>query len=99
MTTSKASWETLRRLRYGKLLKLFRHRWGATLPDDDSGRADLWELVCNVSLAPTDGDKKMRHVIELCAPWIQPDEAAELVDQVNRLTTFERAPTARQLGE
>ena len=34
-------WELIRRLRYGALLKLLRHRWGHVLPDDDAGRDDL----------------------------------------------------------
>jgi hypothetical protein len=56
-------WELIRRLRYGALIRLFRHRWGHVLPDDDAGRDDLWLLVTNVSLAAAEPEKKMRHVI------------------------------------
>jgi hypothetical protein len=92
-------WETIRRLRYGALVKLFRHRWGYVLPDDDAGRGDLWELVTNVSLAPVASDKKVRSIIETWAPWMRSKEADELVEHVGRLTNYELAPTAQQLGQ
>ena len=68
--------ETMRRLTYGNLIKLFQHRYGHTLPDDDAGRADLRLLINNVSLAVAEPQKKMRHVIELWAPWMTADERA-----------------------
>ena len=93
-----AKWETVRRLRYGALLKLFRDRWGYVLPDDDAGRSDLFELIMNISLAPAAVDKKMVCAIETWALWMQPDEANEMVGHINRLTIYERTPTARELG-
>jgi hypothetical protein len=94
-----AKWETVRRLRYGALIKLFRHRWGYVLPDDDAGRGDLWELVTNVSLAVGAPEKKIAFIIETWEPWMQPDEAAAMVEHVKMLTIYERTPTAKQLGE
>jgi hypothetical protein len=44
-----AKWELIRRLRYGALLKLFRHRWGNELPDDDAGRVP-WLTASHVIL-------------------------------------------------
>ena len=96
---TREKWETVRRLRYGDLLKLFRHRWGAVLPDDDAGRSDLWELLTNVSLAPAAADKKLAGIIEVWAPWMPADEAAWMMEHVKLLTIYERTPTARQLGE
>ena len=55
-----AKWERVRRFRYGCLIRLFRHRYGYHLPDDDAGREDLWLLLQNVSLAPAGSDKKER---------------------------------------
>ena len=51
--------ETLRRLRYGALLRLLRARCGPQLPDDDAGREYLFELVCVASLASKAADKKL----------------------------------------
>src|SRR4051812_38759905 len=98
-TPSRAgNWETVRRLRYGALLKLLRHRWGHELPDDDAGREDLFELVLNLSLAPAAADKKMTNAIEVWAPWMPQDEAQRMVAHVNSLPPLERTPTAKQLG-
>ena len=102
MTLSRAEsvkWEKVRRLRYGALVKLFRHRWGYALPDDDAGRGDLWELVTNVSLATEAPAKKIKASIETWAPWMQADEAAEMIDHVKRLAIYDRTPTSQQLGE
>jgi len=91
-------WETIRRLRCGALLKLFRDRWRYELPNDATGRAALLELVMNLSLAPA-ADKKVGHAIEIWAPWMQPGEAKEWVSHLNRLDLYERTPTASELGK
>jgi hypothetical protein len=96
MTAEK--WELVRRLRYGALLRLLRHRYGHVLPDDDAGRDDLWLLVSNTSLAASEPKKKMRHVIELWAPWMTPDEAAAYVEHVWGLDLYERTETAEAIG-
>lgn len=92
-------WEVVRRLRYGALLKLFRHRYGYEFPDDDAGRDDLFVLLCVVSLAPSAPDKKMAHVLAVWAPWMPDWEAQEYVGHINRLTDYERMPAAKVLGE
>jgi hypothetical protein len=91
-------WELIRRLRFGALLKLFRHRWGNVLPDDDAGRDDLWLLVTNVSLAAAEPEKKMRHVIEIWAPWMSEEERSAYVKHVWGLDRYERTLTALELG-
>src|SRR5262245_14569927 len=92
-------WETLRRLRYRDLTRLFGHRYGATLPDDDAGIEDLWLLLQNVSLAPFGAEKKMRHVCALLAPWLSEEGVQERIDFLTRLPAFERIETAEGLGE
>ena len=92
-------WERVRRLRYGALIKLFRHRWGPTLPDDSSGREDLFELVCVVSVALSATAERMINTIETNAPWMTPEEAQMLVEHVQQLTIYERMPNNRVLGE
>ena len=76
-------WEVVRRLRYGALLKLFRHRYGYQFPEDDAGRDDLFVLLCVVSLAPSATDKKIANVIAVWAPWMKPDEREMLVEHIN----------------
>jgi hypothetical protein len=89
--------EMMRRLRVGNIKTLLRWRWGHTLPDDDAGREDLHELLLPISLAPQ-ADIKMPKAIEVWAPWMQSDEAQQLVDRINRTPIHQRKPTARQLG-
>jgi hypothetical protein len=43
------------------------------LPDDDAGREELWLLVTDASLAAAN-QKKMRHIIEMWAPWMLAEE-------------------------
>lgn len=90
--------EMMRRLRLGNLHKLFRDRYGPTLPNDDAGRADLRELLLPISLAPNAAIKTPK-VIEVWAPWMKSDEATELIDEINRLPIRHRKPTAREVGE
>jgi len=91
--------ERLRCLRCGDLMRLYRHRWGAHLPDDDSGRADLFEILCVTSLATNAPEEKMHHVIETLAPWMKADEAQAEIDHIQCLPIFQRTRTARHLGD
>ena len=92
-------WERLRCLRYGALIRLFRHRYGHELPDDDAGKADIWLLVQNVSTAVSTPEKKMRHAVALWAPWMPADKAEAMMAFAMRLPRFERCPTSEELGE
>jgi hypothetical protein len=82
------------------------------LPDDDAGREYLKELLLPISLGPNEacrrsGGKvgmwtptdKMRREIELWAPWMSEDEADELLDEINRMPTWERKTKAGPLGQ
>jgi hypothetical protein len=93
-----SKWEPLRRLRYGAMIRLFRHRWGHALPEDDAGHGDLWPLVLNVSLAAAEPLKKMGHVIEVWAPWMTSEHAADLIRHVWGLDRYQRIQTAEELG-
>ncbi len=90
--------EMLRRLRLGDIRRLFRKRYGHTLPDDDAGREDLRELLLPISLGSEAG-RKMENAVAVWAPWMAPDEATALIDDINLLAPRYRKPTARQLGE
>jgi hypothetical protein len=41
----------------------------------------------------------MLREIELRAPWMQEDEALDLLDEINLLPMWQRKPKARTLGE
>jgi hypothetical protein len=92
-------WETVRRLRYGDVLKLIRYRYGVTgVPDDDAGRPDLMELLYLASLAPAGAEKKIANLIELYAPWMQQDEAQALIQHLSLIPNYQKLRTAEELG-
>ena len=53
----------------------------------------------NVSTAVSEPEKKMRHAIELWAPWMPADKAEQMMAFAMRLPRFERCPTSEELGE
>lgn len=65
-------------LRLHDLARIFRHRYGVTLPDDDAGRDDLTVAINHLaSLA-----RPRRHIanwIGLWAPWLPAGEMQEMV--------------------
>jgi hypothetical protein len=95
---SRAKSEIIRRLRLGNLRSLLRARYGHTLPDDDAGREDLFELLLPISLGP-EHQRKMANAIEVWANWMGADEISALIDRINRMPLYERKVNARQLGE
>jgi len=90
--------EMLRRLRLGNLRKLFRHRYGPILPDDDAGRAELRELLLPISVSANSATK-MPKAIELWAPWMGQQEALALIDDINRTPIWQRKPDGKVLGD
>lgn len=96
MTRSKS--EIIRSLRLGDLQKILRSRYGHTLPDDDAGREDLFELLLPISLGP-EGGRRMKNAIEVWAPWMNALDAGQLIGQINRTPIHSRKPKSRELGE
>src|SRR5262249_43971978 len=95
--------ELLRRLRLGELRKLLRDRCrGPILPDDDAGREYLSELLLPISIGPHEASQsssgvriwgptdRMRHEIEVWAPWMPEDEARELRIEINAMPVWQR---------
>jgi hypothetical protein len=77
LVAKRSNGETLRRLRFGALLKLFQLRnRRALLPDNDLGRAQLYELLLSSSPA------KMVDTVAMYATWMPATEAEQLIDQV-----------------
>ena len=90
--------EMIRRLRLGDLKRLLRSRYGHTLPDDDAGREDLRLLLWTISMGQGDWTK-LKNAIEVWAPWMDTDEALQLIDEINGTPDYLRKPRARLLGE
>jgi hypothetical protein len=86
-------------LRLADLNKLFRHRYGHgdlfELPDDDSGRHDL-QLLLHHHACLHGNIVRMRSIIAARAPWMESDEAAEIINDTCR---GPRRWTALELGQ
>jgi hypothetical protein len=91
--------ETIRRLLVGDLRRLYRHRCGATLPDDDAGREYLELLLRLISLLPRAAKEKMQFQIETLAPWMPESEATDLINNLLRLDLRFRRLTGKEAGE
>jgi hypothetical protein len=91
--------EMLRRIRLGDIKRLLLDRYGPTLPDDDAGRDDLFELLLCTSLRPASATRIMRNVIEVYAPWMTEREAEAVIQQVERIPPELRRRKAEYLGE
>lgn len=65
-------------LRLKDLARIFHHRYGITLPDDDAGRDDL-EVAINHLASLARPRKHISDWIELWAPWLPPKEQRDLV--------------------
>ncbi len=81
-------------LRLGEFARMFRARWGLTLPDDDSGRDDI-EPVLHHILVLKQGPRKAGLWLELWAPWLTLAEQRAITSQA--LATM-RSWTADQLA-
>jgi hypothetical protein len=90
--------EIIRRLRLGNLRTLFRYRYGPVFPNDDAAREDLRELLLPISVG-ANASIKMERAIEVWAPWMAPDEATQLIDDINLTPIYHRKPTASTLGQ
>jgi hypothetical protein len=90
--------EILRRLRVGDVKRHLRYRYGATLPDDDAGREDLFELLLPVSLRPKSPTRIVANLIETWAPWMSHAEASQLIELIERTPREQRNRTAQDLG-
>lgn len=74
-------------LRLNDLARLFRARYGFTLPDDDAGRDDLHVALCHIAMLAKSRDRMARYC-EVWAPWLTLSEARQVIDRA--LTNPER---------
>lgn len=81
-------------LRLGDLAKLFRARYGITLPNDDAGRDDLFVALSHIATLAKSRDR-MANYIEIWAPWLTVAEARQ---QINKALTEPEKWSADQLA-
>jgi hypothetical protein len=65
-------------LRLSDLARIFRHRYGTTLPDDDAGRDDI-HVAINHMAGLAQPPRHIANWIELWAPWLTAAEQREMV--------------------
>lgn len=68
-------------LRMRDLARLFRSRWGITLPNDDAGRDDL-KIALNHLACLAHPRGHIAHWIEIWAPWLTAAEQREIVPPI-----------------
>jgi hypothetical protein len=83
-------------LRINELNRLFTARYGHTLPDDDAGRDDIVVMVHHLVRCPGEAGPRIRNWIELRAPWMTSDMAAEIIRFVMSNPIKWRADTLAQ---
>lgn len=66
-------------LRLNDLARLFRARYGFTLPNDDAGRDDLFVALSHIATLARSRDRMGRYV-EIWAPWLTVAEARQAID-------------------
>ncbi len=85
-------------LRLAEMERLFAHRYGCTLPDDDAGRDDLELALHHIAGAGIDVAHRCVSWARLWAPWMSKDAAKALAEQViASLLHFRAAPLGRRL--
>jgi hypothetical protein len=63
-------------LRVAELERVFKDRYGASLPDDDAGRDDLWTALQHLALG-ADAVRRCQRFIKQWAPWMPEQETEE----------------------
>jgi hypothetical protein len=79
-------------LRVAELNRLFHHRYGNTLPDDDDGRDNLQIIAHHMSRHP-DGARRIREYANAVAPWLPDDEFDQMLANVAERPIRWRAAT------
>ncbi len=72
----------LHALRIRDLEIIIRNRWGATLPDDDSGRDDALIVLHHMVNYAVDPHGRMVAWLAARCPWMAAEEAAQTIDRV-----------------
>jgi hypothetical protein len=69
-------------LRIAELRRLFRSRYGETLPDDDAGRDEALVMAHHLARRAGDPHRRIASWLELHAPWMTPADLRGLITAV-----------------
>jgi hypothetical protein len=72
---------TIPTLRSAELRRLFQHRYGHTLPDDDAGRDDAFVMAHHLAHGQ-DAERRIGLWLGLWTPWMGSTEANQLITRV-----------------
>jgi hypothetical protein len=70
-------------IRVKEIMRLFRYRWGPTLPDDHAGRDTLW-LVLQHLASLRSARQRMLNFTQVFSPWLRDCEREMLFDEILR---------------
>ena len=85
-------------VRYGDLIRLFRYRWGRLLPEDESGRGDLWLLI-STSPWPLKSLRRRCRRHRAVGSLDVPDDREIYVKHVWGLDIYRRTQTGEEIGK
>jgi hypothetical protein len=86
-------------LRIAELGRLFEYRYGATLPEDDSGYDDLTLLAHHFAVVQADVKSSLRKWSQVRAPWLRETAITRIANKVEAKPRRFRADTiAAKLG-
>jgi hypothetical protein len=80
-------------IRIAELKRLFRHRYGDVLPDDDAGRDDALIMAHHLARRPGDARHHIEVFLAIWAPWATTGEVATVVDAAMQKQLKFRADT------
>jgi hypothetical protein len=69
-------------LRIAELRRLFKARYGDTLPDDDAGRDEVFVMANHLARRPGDQRQRIASWCEMQAPWMRGDELEDMITKV-----------------
>lgn len=77
------TWSGIEAVRVRELSRIYLHRWGTTLPDDDAGRDDATLYLAHVTHL-RNGQQRACNFLDLFCPWMGKDEREVLLADAAR---------------
>src|SRR5262249_44520376 len=84
-------------VRCAELARLFRHRYGNVLPNDDAGRPDARIMAHHLAKMAGDPQRRINNWLDVHAPWLKGPERDKLLNEVENKPRRWRAEKLAQL--